>query len=295
MTPYFSCKITHLDRVERKLWLGEELVERNQRSVNHRKTELSAGWMGTVGARGTAGDPPASPAMAERIVYADLNIGSGRGCRKMRSLPQPQTSSCPRWHRAALCAGWTGNLLLGVAVVAMGCSFLHQQPGNTENCKTGSGTVGDGNSTLEKIRSELRKDLCSSNLQEAGRCKICPWGWMSHGTKCFWAADGISSWKESRGDCASRGAELLMPWDQDELDFLNKILQKPSSCFWIGLSRTSRMKGWTWLNGSRLDRSRLWLSNWHKGTCAVLKGNTISAAYCSWECHWICQKEATQL
>ncbi|XP_065714680.2 killer cell lectin-like receptor subfamily B member 1B allele A [Patagioenas fasciata] len=253
--------------------------------------------MGPVGARGTAADPPASPAMAEGIVYADLNIGSGRSSRKAHWLPQPGTSSCPRWHRAALCAGWTGNLVLGVALVAMGCLFLHQQPQNPESCKNGSGNAGDGNSNLEKIRSELRKELCSPNLQEAGGCKICPGGWMAHGTKCFWAADRMRSWSESQGDCASQGAELLMPGDEDELDFLIEIIGKPSSYFWIGLSRPSAGKDWTWLNGSLVDwsRPRFWMSRSSEGSCGVLKGNSIISQSCSLGSHWICQKEATQL
>lgn len=162
-------------------------------------------------------------------------------------------------------------------------------------------------------------------LSEAGGCKICPRGWMASGTKCFWAADGMRSWSESRGDCASRGAELLMPGDEDELvkgpmasgmwdgsrgsaptpvhkplrslgrcqcgghwwgsglrgdrlepvlgwrsvthqchhlpspptqDILNRIIGKPSSYFWIGLSRPSDGKDWTWLNGSLVDWRR---------------------------------------
>ncbi|XP_064898744.1 killer cell lectin-like receptor subfamily B member 1B allele B isoform X1 [Columba livia] len=297
MTPYFSCKMTHLGRAEQELWPGEELAEINQRSEKPQKSRFSPGWMGRVGARGTAGDPPASPAMAEEIVYADLDIRSGRCSRKVHSLPQPGTSSCPRWHRAALCAGWTGNLILGVALVAMGCSVLHQQPENPESCKNGSGNAGDGNSTLEKIRSELRKELCLPNLQEAGGCKICPGGWMASGTKCFWAADRMRSWNESRGDCASRGAELLMPGDEDELDILNRIIGKPSSYFWIGLSRPSHEKGWTWLNGSLVDwrRSRFWLRRWSGGSCAMLRGNSITSQSCSSGSHWICQKEGTQL
>lgn len=72
-----------------ELWPGEELAEINQRSEKPQKSRFSPGWMGRVGARGTAGDPPASPAMAEEIVYADLDIRSGRCSRKVRSLPQP--------------------------------------------------------------------------------------------------------------------------------------------------------------------------------------------------------------
>ncbi|NWQ84929.1 KRBBB protein, partial [Columbina picui] len=98
-----------------------------------------------------------------------------------------------------------------------------------------------------------------------------------------------------REDCASRGAELLMSEDQDELNFLNQIIGKPKSYFWIGLSFSSTVKDWIWLNGSRLDRDRFWLSTWYKDTCGALRGNRIVSAYCSSSCKWICQKEANQL
>ncbi|NXU21977.1 KRBBA protein, partial [Thalassarche chlororhynchos] len=93
-------------------------------------------------------------------------------------------------------------------------------------------------------------------------------------------------------DCVNQGAELSMPGDQDELDFLNKIVRKSSSYFWIGLSIASAGKGWTWLNGSQLDQSR----PWDEGrACGVLRGDRISSDSCSSGLQWICQKEATQL
>ncbi|NWS64503.1 KRBBB protein, partial [Chunga burmeisteri] len=97
-------------------------------------------------------------------------------------------------------------------------------------------------------------------------------------------------------DCVRRGAELLTPGDQDELDFLNEILQKPSRYFWIGLSIASTGKGWTWLNGSHLDQSRFRLSPRDEGrACGVLRGDRISSDSCSSGLQWICQKEATWL
>ncbi|NWT49063.1 KLRBA protein, partial [Chroicocephalus maculipennis] len=96
-----------------------------------------------------------------------------------------------------------------------------------------------------------------------------------------------------REDCANRGAELLLPEDQDELDFLNKTLQKPAGYFWIGLYAG---KGWTWLNGSRLDPSRFQLSPGAEGvSCGVIKEGRISSESCFSTLRWICQKKATQL
>ncbi|NXK15503.1 KRBBB protein, partial [Herpetotheres cachinnans] len=97
-------------------------------------------------------------------------------------------------------------------------------------------------------------------------------------------------------DCVNRGAKLLVPGDQDELDFLNKTIQKPTGYFWIGLSIPSTGKGWTWLNGSCLDQSRLWLSLWDKDkSCRMLRENRISSSSSSSQSEWVCKKEATQL
>ncbi|NXT35534.1 KRBBA protein, partial [Pelecanoides urinatrix] len=97
-------------------------------------------------------------------------------------------------------------------------------------------------------------------------------------------------------DCVNRGAELLMPADWDELGFVKEMVEKPTSYFWIGLSLPSSRKGWTWLNGSRLDQSRFQLSSWDESrTCGVLRGDRIGSDSCSSALEWICQKEATGL
>ncbi|XP_072704211.1 killer cell lectin-like receptor subfamily B member 1B allele C isoform X2 [Ciconia boyciana] len=123
---------------------------------------------------------------------------------------------------------------------------------------------------------------------EGEGCKLCPMGWTLHGTKCYWVANEMNPWDQSKQDCVNRGAELLMPGDQEEL--------KPSRYFWIGLSIPSAGKGWTWLNGSRLDQSRFQLSPGDKGrSCGMLREDRISSDNCSSALQWICQKEATQL
>ncbi|KAM6106649.1 killer cell lectin-like receptor subfamily B member 1A, partial [Phoenicopterus ruber ruber] len=137
----------------------------------------------------------------------------------------------------------------------MEAGVLHQQSENPGSCKNGSGNREDGNITLENVCLELRKDLCSSKPQEGEECKLCPAGWTLRRTKCYWVADKVLSWNNSREDCVNRGAELLMPGDQNELDFVKELVQKPICDFWIGLSIPSTGKGWTWLNGSRLSES----------------------------------------
>ncbi|XP_063174962.1 killer cell lectin-like receptor subfamily F member 1 [Chroicocephalus ridibundus] len=172
-------------------------------------------------------------------------------------------------------------------------AVLHQQLENPGSHKNVSGNVGDGNTSLGNVCSELREDLCLSNLQEGEGCMLCPTNWMLRGTKCYWVSTGINPWSASREDCVKRGAKLLMLGDQDELDFLNKIPRKPAGYFWIGLYAGD---GWTWLNGSRLDPSRFQLRPPAEGgSCGVIKEGRISPESCGSALQWICQKAATQL
>ncbi|NXA85360.1 KLRBA protein, partial [Melanocharis versteri] len=93
-----------------------------------------------------------------------------------------------------------------------------------------------------------------------------------------------------REDCGGRGATLLLPRDRDELEFLNETLQKPG--LWVPAAGT----GWTWVNGSCLDRRRFQLDPGERpGACGAISGNRIIRQECGSASQWICQKKATKL
>ncbi|NXV02200.1 KRBBA protein, partial [Cettia cetti] len=99
-----------------------------------------------------------------------------------------------------------------------------------------------------------------------------------------------------REDCGNRGSVLLMPWNQDELEFLNESLQKPTRHFWIGLSVPVAGTGWMWENGSDLDREQFLLDlGKRRGACGTLKGNGIAPQTCNTRLQWICQKESAEI
>ncbi|NWS02556.1 KRBBB protein, partial [Motacilla alba] len=99
-----------------------------------------------------------------------------------------------------------------------------------------------------------------------------------------------------RQDCRDRGSALLLPWDQDELEFLNESLQNPTRHFWIGLSVPVAGTGWTWDNGSELDQDLLQLDlEKGSGSCGTLKGNGIIPQRCDTRLQWICQKESVEI
>ncbi|KAK2542396.1 hypothetical protein Q9233_000488 [Columba guinea] len=178
--------------------------------------------------------------MAEEIVYADLDIGSGRCSRKVHSLPQP--------------------------------GILHQQPENPESCKNGSGNAGDGNSTLEKIRSELRKELCLPNLQGFPK----PYHWETQQLLLDRPLPPLSWEGLDLAERLPRGLAPVSAWGAMGVGM--GAPQGPSCC-----------------DTESSCSSRFWLSSWSGGSCAVLKGNSIMSQSCSSGSHWICQKEATQL
>ncbi|XP_065420212.1 killer cell lectin-like receptor subfamily B member 1B allele C isoform X2 [Chrysemys picta bellii] len=58
--------------------------------------------------------------MAGEIVYADLNLSPGFPGSRAPLSAQPHSPTCPWWHRTALGVGWIGNIVLVIAVIALG-------------------------------------------------------------------------------------------------------------------------------------------------------------------------------
>ncbi|XP_067169735.1 killer cell lectin-like receptor subfamily B member 1B allele C [Apteryx mantelli] len=163
----------------------------------------------------------------------------------------------------------------------------------------------DFRDAVARDRQHLRESLCPPQGQdpaEGDGCRLCPPGWTQRGRKCYWVANGAQSWDKSRENCTSRDAELLMPEDCDELEFVKDIAKKPSKYFWIDISGPDRSQ--IRLSGSCLDQSgaatrilsrsrRLPLGS-SKG-CRALKGNRILTETCGSMISWICQKAAVAL
>ncbi|XP_075769621.1 killer cell lectin-like receptor subfamily B member 1B allele A isoform X2 [Pelodiscus sinensis] len=192
--------------------------------------------------------------MAGEVVYADLNIpGASSSSRPPQGSPHLRPPPCPRWHRIAVGAGWAGNVVLTVAVIALGV-WVSQLRGsgegqtggarNTpENSETGISST-ECSSCLEDFRSRLKPILCEPHSFPGGAgCKLCPRDWLLRGDKCYWLSKGSKNWAGSRDDCLGKSSRLLVLQSQEEL--------VPTIIFtWV-----MRRKAWKQLQGHSAENS----------------------------------------
>ncbi|XP_041346029.1 killer cell lectin-like receptor subfamily B member 1C isoform X2 [Pyrgilauda ruficollis] len=198
------------------------------------------------------------------------------------------SSRCPRRLLVAL----TAALALSLVLCLSWCVAQQWQSQGTAGYESAS--PGAARSSWDGILREMRRVLCPPRESEG--CRLCAVGWRLLGAKCYWISDGMNPWNRSREDCRDRGSALLVPWDQDELEFLNESLRNPTRHFWIGLSVPAAGTGWTWENGSELDQDRFQLDlEKRPGACGTLKGNGIRPQSCDTRLQWICQKESVEI
>ncbi|CAM5159234.1 unnamed protein product [Eretmochelys imbricata] len=263
--------------------------------------------------------------MAGEIVYADLNLPSGFPGSRTPPSAQPLSPPSPRWHRTALWVGWIGNVVLVMAVIALGIwvSFLVSEKGRipaapgsdgagSRDTATPPGSEGAGSrdtptppgsaepstaecsTHLEHFRSQLCPPAQPGPAGGAG-CKLCPTDWQLRGDKCYWVSRGGKTWNKSRADCSARGSQLLVIQDPEELEFL-KDLTPDSRLFWIGLSVSSPEKAWTWVDGSQLNQTLFPVSGPAEGnSCGVVNENRIGSDICNSAFQSICQRDAVPL
>uniref|UniRef100_K7GDV7 C-type lectin domain-containing protein n=1 Tax=Pelodiscus sinensis TaxID=13735 RepID=K7GDV7_PELSI len=122
-------------------------------------------------------------------------------------------------------------------------------------------------------------------------CKFCPMDWRLRGDKCYWVSTENKVWSKSRSDCGARGYPPILQEARAGQEFIKNLTQG-SAHFWVGLSYPSAEKAWTWVNGSRLDQSRLPVSDpTEENNCGAVNGNQLNSRSCISGFQWICQRE----
>ncbi|XP_038226490.2 killer cell lectin-like receptor subfamily F member 1 isoform X1 [Dermochelys coriacea] len=247
--------------------------------------------------------PSSVLAMAGEIVYADLNIpGASSSSRSPQRSQHLSSPPCPWWHRIAVGVGWTGNIILTIAVIALGV-WVSQLHVSCEGKTRGTLNTSENNeiriisstecSCPEDFRSHLKPILCephNDSLAGGSKCKLCPRDWLLHGDKCYWLSKESKNWNGSHDDCLWKSSRMLVIQNREEMDSIQNVTQGANSV-WIGLKVTPPGGKWTWVDGSPLN-PMLFSGSATGNSCGWIKGTQILSETCAAEFKWICQKEA---
>uniref|UniRef100_A0A8D0GKJ4 C-type lectin domain-containing protein n=1 Tax=Sphenodon punctatus TaxID=8508 RepID=A0A8D0GKJ4_SPHPU len=224
-----------------------------------------------------------------------------------QTLPPTGSPQCPRWHRIALGVGWTGNVVLVGAVIALGV-WGSGSPNSPESFdgSLAAGTTGTKDSFgVEDLKLFLCEAPASSSsapdllttktLPGSSGCRLCPRSWVQHGNKCYWVSKDRRTWNKSQEACVTKRARLLVLRDLEEMTFIKNITEG-SELTWLGLTVTFPEGNWTWLDGSPLDRKTFQISGpANQNSCGIMKGSQVNSLVCSVTTNWICEKETLLL
>ncbi|XP_034543148.1 C-type lectin domain family 4 member F-like [Notolabrus celidotus] len=210
----------------------------------------------------------------------------------------------------AICLGLLCVLLLA-GVIAL---IVQYTKGNSE-CKSHMDQLQTRNYNLTRERDQLqtsnnylikeRDQLQTSNRNLAEEQKRlqqkllenlnAPQGWVHYSGSFYYISSLEKTWQESRADCQSRGADLMIINSREEQNFVNGF----KKTLWIGLSDTQTEGEWKWVDGTPLTKS-FWNPgepNSHQAseedcveTQQYQRENSWNDAPCQIKKPWICEK-----
>lgn len=171
---------------------------------------------------------------------------------------------------------------------------------------------------IETLRTEKEQLQFNITLIEEN-CARCPGDWILLKSSCYYLStrhesNSKKNWPDSRADCHSKGAELLVINNLDEQQLLTSQFPSQSGIsewwekgFWMGLTDVVTKRTWVWVNNVTEVQTMYWRSGQPRsdgpqsGNCAALfyfpdttrmwyNGNCQDHQY-----NWICEKQASSI
>ncbi|XP_030197742.1 C-type lectin domain family 4 member M-like isoform X2 [Gadus morhua] len=104
---------------------------------------------------------------------------------------------------------------------------------------------------IDRDREQLLQKLKNVTEQrDSLLCKQdCPSGWDKFGCKCYFFSNEQESWIKSRELCVSRGADLVVVDNKEEMDFISGH----GRTIWLGATDEASEGMWRWVDGNVLS------------------------------------------
>ncbi|CAL8290948.1 unnamed protein product [Gadus morhua 'NCC'] len=177
-------------------------------------------------------------------------------------------------------------------------------------------SLNDGSqSHINRARAEKDKLLAADQHMEKS-CGRCQEGWVLLNTSCYFFSNVLTNqpirknWPDSRQDCISRKAELVVIESWEEQEMLNDNVPKITtvgggwwaSGFWMGLTEISDNR-WVWTNNVTLQPPFYWRDgeqNREDENCAAFyPGRDATHTWYDGPCHrheyyWMCEMKLNE-
>ncbi|XP_026766632.3 C-type lectin domain family 10 member A [Pangasianodon hypophthalmus] len=106
-------------------------------------------------------------------------------------------------------------------------------------------------SSYNALNSE--RDTLQKTLTEIASC---PYGWTRFLSSCYRVSSSLKPWVESRQDCRTTGADLVIINSREEQQFVSGLRRN----LWIGLTDIEQEGQWKWVDNTSLE-SGYWMNN----------------------------------
>ncbi|WAR16579.1 CLC4M-like protein [Mya arenaria] len=121
----------------------------------------------------------------------------------------------------------------------------------------------------------------------------CEEGWHSYESSCYFLSTEELNWHDARNSCLNLGATLAVVTDEDEDEFVWKLIQTLEHKFaWLGASDKDLEGSWRWVTGAEWNFT-LWLNDYvgdNQNNCLLRSSSGWGDYPCDSDLHaYVCE------